>query len=110
MTRPIDAGRRRFVSGLAYTGAALLLPPWAGRVLGASGLAGMPLGVQSGDVTYDSAVVWAACDRTAQLCVEYSTSERLSERRRLLGPVARHETGGTSKIIISGLPSGQDIF
>lgn len=110
MTRPIDLGRRRFVSGLAYTGAALLLPPWTERRVFAQGPPGVPLGVQAGDVTDESAVIWAASDRVAQLSVEFSTSERMHASRRVVGPVARPETGGAAKLVLSGLPAGADVF
>ncbi|MCS6915258.1 MAG: alkaline phosphatase D family protein [Myxococcales bacterium] len=110
MSSCIDAGRRRFVSGLAYTGCCLLVPPWAGRLLGAPAARGVPLGVQAGDVTYDSAVLWSACDRTAQMAVRYATNERLRDAQRRLGPLATPASGGTAKLVLTGLPPGQEVF
>jgi alkaline phosphatase D len=66
--------------------------------------------VQSGDITRESAVVWSATDRPARMVVEWSTTERFADPRRIVGPAALPETGHTAKILLTGLPAGQDIF
>lgn len=45
----------------------------------------IPWGVQSGDVSDGSAVIWAASDRPARMRVRWSTSERMTGATTLLG-------------------------
>lgn len=116
MSRPADPSRRRFVIGWAYAGAALALPPWAPRALALIGQERggqrpeQPLGVQSGDVDQGRAVVWGAADRPARMIVEWSQSERMTQLRRVLGPAALPEAGGTARTVLTDLPAGRDIF
>lgn len=70
----------------------------------------LPWGVQSGDVTASSTVVWSASDRPARMVVEYATTESFANPSRVVGPVALPETGYTAKLMLTGLPAGQDIF
>src|SRR5207249_9998166 len=113
---PVDPSRRRFVAGAAYAGASLLLPPWAPRVLAYTGQEAdrrrpvLPLGVQSGDVTPTSAVVWSAADRPSRMLVEWATTEAMTDRRRVQGPAALPETGGAARVVLTDLPPGQEIF
>jgi alkaline phosphatase D len=67
-------------------------------------------GVQSGDVTTDSAIVWSRADRPSRLIVEVSRDESFRHARRVRGPVLSPDTGGTGKVRISGLPSGAEQF
>jgi alkaline phosphatase D len=67
-------------------------------------------GIQSGDVAADSAVVWARADRPARMQVECSTMESF---RTIIGTAssdALPECDFTSKVLLDGLPAGQDIF
>jgi alkaline phosphatase D len=41
----------------------------------------MPSGIQFGDITDQRAIIWSRSDRTAQMIVEYDTSERFNKRR-----------------------------
>ena len=87
---------------------------WLGRPAfaqpSATGRPETPHGVQSGDVGHHSAVVWSATDRPARMQVEYATSERFTDARRVVGPAALPETGYTVRTILTELPSGQDVF
>jgi len=67
-------------------------------------------GVQSGDVSTDSGVVWARTDRPARMQVEISTTESFKDIRSGLYVDALPESDFTAKALIDGLPAGQDIF
>jgi alkaline phosphatase D len=66
-------------------------------------------GVQSGDVTPDSAIVWTRADRPSRLVVEVARDESFRHARTLRGPALTPDTGGTGKVRISGLPSGTEL-
>jgi alkaline phosphatase D len=70
----------------------------------------LPFGVQSGDVGSDHAVIWAAADRPARMLVDWATTDRFTDVRRVAGESALPETGGTARARLTGLPPGQDIF
>ncbi len=67
-------------------------------------------GVASGDVGYDRAIVWSRCDRPAQMVVEWATTERFAEPRRIVGPAVIEATDLTGKLDLRGLPAGQRVF
>jgi alkaline phosphatase D len=67
-------------------------------------------GIQSGDVSVDSAVVWARADRPSRMLVEVATSDSFSIIRGAAFVDALPETDFTAKALIEGLPAGQDIF
>ena len=67
-------------------------------------------GVQSGDVSVDSAVVWARADRPARMQVEISTIESFKVVQQGAYMDALPESDFTAKALIDGLPAGQDIF
>lgn len=70
----------------------------------------LPSGVQVGDPLGDRAVLWSRTDRSARMHVEWSTTERFTNARRLEGPLARVEHGFTSHLDLSGLPAGETIW
>jgi alkaline phosphatase D len=106
--------RRHFITagvaaGGAIAGRAWLRGPVYAQTSDASRPA-MPWGVQSGDVTPSTAVIWSATDRPARMLVEYSTDERFGGARRLVGPAALPDTGYTAKVVLTDLPPGRDMF
>src|SRR5438045_3333571 len=67
-------------------------------------------GIQSGDVSADSAVIWARADRAARMQVECSVVESF---KTIIGSAtadALPDGDFTSKVLLKGLPPGQDIF
>lgn len=70
----------------------------------------VPFGVQSGDLTPGRAVIWSRADRSAQMIVEYSTTESFRNAKRVLGPAALEATDFTARVDLTGLPAGQRIF
>jgi alkaline phosphatase D len=67
-------------------------------------------GLQSGDVSADSAVIWARADRPARMQVECSTVESFKTILRAASADALPDSDFTSKLLLDGLPPAQDIF
>ncbi len=70
----------------------------------------IPYGVQTGDVTADSAMIWSRTDRPARMVVEWSTRDSLASPVLVSGPVATPDGDFTARIDLGGLPPGQRIF
>jgi alkaline phosphatase D len=113
--------RRSFLRGVAVAGGALVagrtgasLPrgvkstvgPWLIR---SADRPAVTHGVQSGDVTARSAVVWARADRPARLWVEVAPTESFERARRLRGPLVTPDTDLTGKLEIRHLPPGSEV-
>src|SRR3977135_617641 len=67
-------------------------------------------GIQSGDVTTDSGVVWARTDRPARMLVEVATTDSFKDIRAGTYVDALPESDFTAKALIEDLPAGADIF
>jgi alkaline phosphatase D len=67
-------------------------------------------GVQSGDVSIDSGMVWARADRPARMLIEAATTESFEDICHASFVDALPETDLTAKALIENLPPGQDIF
>ena len=99
--------RRRLLTTATSLAAATLARPYLSRA------ADRPLithGVQSGDVSVDSAVLWARADRPSRMRVEIATTDSFKDIRHGVFVDALPETDFTAKTLIEGLPAGQDIF
>ncbi|MBA2302697.1 MAG: alkaline phosphatase D family protein, partial [Acidobacteria bacterium] len=70
----------------------------------------LPQGVASGDVTSGRAVIWSRADRAARMFVEYSTTERFDNPRRVPGPAALETSDFTARTVLPDLPAGQRVF
>src|SRR5262249_60397554 len=66
-------------------------------------------GVQSGDVSVDSAVVWARSDRPARMLVEASTTDSFRHIIRAVVVDGLPDTDFTAKALLESLPAGGDI-
>ena len=109
--RSHSLSRRRFLGGaLAGGGAFAGAGSWARRAVAQAARPGVPFGVQTGEVTKDRAVVWSVTDRPARMLVEYAATERFQNPRRVVGPAALPESGYTARVVLTGLPAGQDVF
>ncbi len=69
----------------------------------------IPQGVAAGDVGGGSAVVWSRSDRPARMIVEWSTTDSFRDARRVVGPAAPPEDDFTARVVLAGLPPGQQI-
>ncbi len=70
----------------------------------------MPQGVASGDAGGGRAIVWSRADRASRMFVEYATTERFDNVRRVPGPAALESSDFTARVALTGLPAGQRIF
>jgi alkaline phosphatase D len=67
-------------------------------------------GLQSGDVSATSGVVWARADRPSRLNIEVATTESFKDVFHKVWVDALPESDFTAKIAIDDLPASQDIF
>jgi alkaline phosphatase D len=67
-------------------------------------------GVQSGDATTDSAIVWSRADRPARLWVQVGRRPDLRGARVLRGPVVTPDTDLAGKVRLRNLPSDSKIY
>jgi alkaline phosphatase D len=67
-------------------------------------------GLQSGDVTADSGIVWARADRPSRLLIEASTTDSFQEVCCSTFADALPESDFTAKVLLDELPAGQEIF
>src|SRR5437764_3058080 len=99
--------RQLLVRSAATLAVASLARPYLSRA------ADRPLvasGIQSGDVSAESAVIWARADRPARMQVECSVVESFKTIIRSATADALPGSDFTSKVLLDGLPAGQDIF
>jgi alkaline phosphatase D len=94
-------------STLALAGFGGLARPHLSRATDRPQIAG---GIQSGDVSQNSAVVWARADRPARMHVECSTLESFKTIVGAASADALPDHDFTSKLLFEGLPPGHDIF
>jgi alkaline phosphatase D len=96
--------RRRFIAGSLASLAACGHKP---------GIVGkrpqLTHGVQSGDVGSGRGNVWARCDEPARMVVEWDTTPRFANPRRVAGPLVSPEGDLAGLCALDGLPDGQTI-
>jgi alkaline phosphatase D len=97
----------RSASTLALAGLGGLARPYLSRAADRPRIAS---GLQSGDISANSGVLWARADRPARMQVEFSAVESFATIIGASSADALPDRDFTSKILIEGLPPGQDIF
>ncbi|MFI9612583.1 alkaline phosphatase D family protein [Streptomyces sp. NPDC052023] len=104
-------GRRSVLRGSLAASAALTLPTGAGAApaLALSGRPKAGWGVQTGDVSAHSGLVWVRSDRPARMIVETSATESFRTPRRWYGPLLGRDSDYTGTTPLHGLPSGEQI-
>ncbi|GAA1833625.1 alkaline phosphatase D family protein [Luedemannella flava] len=96
-------------AGLAFGGSLL---PRAGAAAPAFVPSGRPTithGVQSGDPTRHSAVVWTRADRPGRMLVEVCNRPDFRNARRVRGPLLTPDTDLTGSVTLRELPHNSDI-
>ncbi|MDG9715707.1 alkaline phosphatase [Streptomyces sp. DH24] len=108
--RPLPA-RRSVLRGSLAASAALTLPTALGAApaFARSGRPAAGWGVQTGDVTANSGLVWVRSDRPARMIVETSATESFRNPRRWQGPLLDAGTDFTGTTRLRGLPAGEQI-
>jgi alkaline phosphatase D len=108
--------RRRFLNTATALSGAAVAPGWAlaqtapALVTRDSMRPQMVQGVQSGDPTASSSIVWTRSDRPARLWVDWSTTASFANSQRVRGPYLLEGSDFTGRIDLTGLPAGQEIF
>ncbi|AXK33777.1 alkaline phosphatase [Streptomyces armeniacus] len=102
-------GRRALLRGTLAASAALPLFSGAAPAQARSGRPEARWGVQTGDVTSGSGLVWVRADRPARMVVETSATESFHRVRRWHGPLLGPGTDFTGTTALRGLPSGEQI-
>src|SRR5438552_11154291 len=95
----------RSASTMALAGLGSLAKPYLSRAADRPQIAG---GIQSGDVSADSAVIWARADRPARMHLECSTVESFKTIFHTASLDALPDRDFTARRLLDGLPSGQD--
>ncbi len=109
IARP-DLTRRQFLtatSAMAFTLAGGIAKPYVSRA------AGRPVithGIQSGDVSGSSAVIWARADRPARMIVEAATTESFKNIVEVRTAEAPANADFTAKALLRNLPAEQQVF
>jgi len=67
-------------------------------------------GIQSGDISSDSGVVWARADRPSRMLVEVATTDSFHDIKSAVFVDALPESDFTAKALLENLPPEQEIF
>ena len=109
--------RRQLLQAVAVVGGVAGAGALVGAPLGAFAVPGQQVsrpatswGVQSGDVTATSGVVWSRTDRPARMLVEVAATEDFRVRRGRWRVDVGPDTDFTGKVALSGLPAGTELF
>ncbi|WP_432053606.1 alkaline phosphatase D family protein [Streptomyces sp. bgisy022] len=111
MTHRQFLARRAVLRGSLAASAAVALSPVIGQApaFARSGRPRAPWGVQSGEVTHHSGLVWVRSDRPARMLVETSATESFRNARPWRGPLLGAGTDFTGTTRLLGLPPGETI-
>lgn len=93
----------KMVLAAAFCTAPIVLPALAAEA------PQQPYGVQSGDVTSHSAIIWGRSDIPARMFVEVSPNADFSDARLIVGPAALENTDYTAKVDVDELPAGSTV-
>ena len=104
--RFIRPSRRAFLAGGTAFSAALATP----SISRAATRPSFTHGVQSGDVSTSSGMIWTRTDRPAKVVMEVSTTESFANARQLAPMYADPNGDFAIKRMVDDLPSDQDIF
>ncbi|WP_331446318.1 alkaline phosphatase D family protein [Streptomyces xanthochromogenes] len=103
--------RRSVLKGSLAASAGLALPTGltAAPAFARSGRPSASWGVQAGDISASSGLVWTRSDRPARMLVETSATESFRRARRWRGPLLGPGTDFTGTTPLHGLPAGEQI-
>jgi len=108
--RPADVSRRGLLRGSAAGAGLAAAAAFPAPLIAKGGRPILTHGLQSGDVTTSSGIVWARTDRAARMWLDVATTDSFTDARTLRGPAAIDTSDFAAKVDLSGLPAGQDIF
>jgi alkaline phosphatase D len=109
MTSTNAMNRRQFLRTAAAAGVtAVVLPGSAPAFVRSRPL--LTHGIQSGDVTNCTGIVWGRADRPSRMLVEVARTPRFKDAVWIEGPVLQPDHDFAGKALVEGLPPGRDIF
>ncbi len=109
MSTPSRFSRRQFLRTGAVAGAALVVAPGRAPAFVRS-RPSLTHGIQSGDVTAQSGIVWGRADRPSRMLVDVARTPSFRGSRRIEGPVLTPDADFTGKVLLDALPPGQETF
>ncbi|MFI6052874.1 alkaline phosphatase D family protein [Streptomyces violascens] len=103
--------RRTVLKGSLAASAGLALPTGLATApaFARSGRPSASWGVQAGDITASSGLIWARSDRPARMVVQTSATESFRRARSWRGPLLGPGTDFTGTTSLRGLPAGEQI-
>ncbi|WP_137990696.1 alkaline phosphatase D family protein [Streptomyces vilmorinianum] len=107
--RSVLRGSLAASAALTLGGAATAAPALAAPALALSGRPRAAWGVQTGDVTAHSGLVWVRSDRPARMIVETSATDSFRRAHRHAGPLLGAGSDFTGTTALHGLPPGEQI-
>src|SRR5262245_20422282 len=116
MRKSSRSSRRKFLKAGVATAAGVVLPHWtfsggAPAIIAAEEDRPQALqGLQLGDPSDGSVVVWSRSDRPARMLVEWSSDQQFREVHRIRGPHALDTTDFTARQDIVGLEPDAEVF
>jgi alkaline phosphatase D len=116
MSRRIPSSRRQFLKTSMAAAAGIALPvssiaKGAPAIVIADAERPQALqGLQLGDPSNGSVIVWSRSDRPARMLVEWSSDEQFNDAQRIVGPYALKTSDFTARQAIEGLKAGSDVF
>jgi alkaline phosphatase D len=116
MSDHTTSSRRRFLQQSAATAAGVLVPHWAlttrapAIVVSAQERPQALQGLQLGDPSDGSLVIWSRSDRPARMLIDWSYDELFADARRVVGPYALDTTDFTVRHDLEGLEAGSEVF
>jgi len=106
MTKLLRPSRRAVLAGGTAFAASLAMP----SLSRANARPVFTHGVQSGDVSTSSGMIWTRTDRPAKVTMEIATTESFADARKLASLDALPQSDLAVKRMVGGLPADQDIF
>lgn len=101
--------RRQLLQAGAAAGVGAVAAPWGAPAFARS-RPRLTHGIQSGDVTSRTGIVWARADRPSRMLVETSRTPRFRDAERIEGPLLTPDHDFAGKLLLDDLPPGQETF
>jgi len=109
MTSIMPLSRRQFLRAGAAAGATVVALPGRAPAFVRS-RPQLTHGIQSGDVSGRTAVVWGRADRPSRMLVEVARTPRFSNSERIDGPLLTPEHDFSGKVLVDDLHPGRETF
>ncbi len=109
MSPTTSLSRRQFLRAGAVAGVSVVALPGSAPAFVRS-RPQLTHGIQSGDITARTGVVWGRADRPSRMLVEVARTPRFNGSKRIEGPVLTPDHDYAGKVLVDHLPPGQETF